>query len=91
VETFTIITGEPNELVASIHNRMAVILPSEHYQQWLDPKFQDTDLLTQLLAAYSADQMKAHPVSTMVNNPKFEDARCIEALGGLKPEGAEAY
>ena len=77
VETFTIITGEPNELVATIHNRMAVILPPEHHQQWLDPKFQDTEALTHLLVPYRVEEMKAHPVSTMVNNPKFEDSRCI--------------
>jgi putative SOS response-associated peptidase YedK len=66
VETFTIITGEPNELVASIHNRMAVIMPPEHHQQWLDPKYQEAASLTQLLVPYSADQMKAHPVSVSI-------------------------
>ncbi len=78
METFTIVTGEPNELVAPIHNRMAVILPPTHHEQWLDPKFQDTNALARLLVPYRAGEMKAYPVSTMVNNPKFEDARCIE-------------
>ena len=80
METFTIITGQPNEVVTPIHNRMAVILPPQHHQQWLDPKFQDADKLAQLLVPYPATDMKAHPVGTMVNNPKFEDARCIEPL-----------
>jgi putative SOS response-associated peptidase YedK len=31
----TIITGEPNELVAQIHTRMPVILPEEHREAWL--------------------------------------------------------
>ncbi len=82
VETFTIITGEPNEVVAPIHNRMAVILPTEHHQQWLDSKFQDTEALSRLLVPYPAGEMKAHAVSTMVNNPKFEDPRCIEPVVG---------
>ena len=30
VRTCTIITGEPNELVAQIHPRMPVILPEQH-------------------------------------------------------------
>ncbi len=82
METFTIITGEPNEVVAPIHNRMAVILPSEYHQQWLDSKFQDTEALARLLVPYPAEEMTAHAVSTMVNNPKFEDPRCIEPVVG---------
>jgi len=31
LRTCTIITGEPNELVAQIHPRMPVILPDEHH------------------------------------------------------------
>jgi putative SOS response-associated peptidase YedK len=80
LETFTIITGEPNELVAAIHNRMAVILPSEHHEQWLDPKFQNTEALARLLVPSRAEDMKAYPVSTMVNNPKFEDPCCAERI-----------
>jgi len=34
--TCTIITGEPNELAAAIHNRMPVILASDDYSHWLD-------------------------------------------------------
>jgi putative SOS response-associated peptidase YedK len=30
-----IVTGEPNELVGQIHNRMPVILPPETHEQWL--------------------------------------------------------
>ena len=36
VESFTIITTEPNELVRPIHNRMPVILQREDEEQWLD-------------------------------------------------------
>jgi putative SOS response-associated peptidase YedK len=36
VESFTIITTEPNELVRPIHNRMAVILRREDEEKWLD-------------------------------------------------------
>jgi putative SOS response-associated peptidase YedK len=35
IRTCTIITGEPNELVAPIHNRMPVILRREAWPQWL--------------------------------------------------------
>lgn len=80
LETFTIITGAPNELVAPIHNRMAVILPAARYQQWLDPQFQDIDQLVPALRPYPAEEMKVYPVSTRVNDPKFDDPQCIEPL-----------
>ena len=35
VQTFTIITGLPNGLVAPIHNRMPVILPRDAWRRWL--------------------------------------------------------
>jgi putative SOS response-associated peptidase YedK len=34
LRTCTIITGEPNELVAQIHPRMPVILPDRHHSAW---------------------------------------------------------
>ncbi len=36
VESFTIITTEPNDLIQPIHNRMPVILQPEDEEQWLD-------------------------------------------------------
>ncbi len=37
VRSATIITTEPNELMATLHNRMPVILPRNTYAQWIDP------------------------------------------------------
>jgi putative SOS response-associated peptidase YedK len=37
VETFTILTTDPNGLMEPIHNRMPVILEPKDYDRWLDP------------------------------------------------------
>lgn len=37
LETFTILTTEPNELMAPVHNRMPVIVEPKDYDRWLDP------------------------------------------------------
>ena len=80
VQSCTLITGEPNELVRPVHDRMPVILPREHYDLWLDPTVQRVDLLQPLLRPYDADQMVAYPVGRFVNNPANDDPDCIRPL-----------
>ncbi len=36
--------------------------------------------LTKFLVPYPEKEMAAHPVSTLVNNAKFDDPRCIEGV-----------
>lgn len=72
VTTCTIVTGPPNELIAPIHNRMAVILPREAYGPWLDPSQTDGKEAVKLLKPYPADRMVAYPVSRRVNNASSE-------------------
>jgi len=66
----TIITTQPNELMATIHNRMPVILPEEAYSTWLESAEADPQRLSGLLKPYPAEQMQAYPVSPLVNSPK---------------------
>jgi putative SOS response-associated peptidase YedK len=76
IRTCTIITTEPNELVAGIHNRMPTILKPDEEAAWIDPKSKVADLLP-LLRPYPAQEMEAIPVSRAVNRPAFDDAACI--------------
>jgi len=69
IKSATIITTEPNELMARLHNRMPVILPPEAYSRWLDPTPQQATDLQDLLVPYPAEEMKAYPISTAVNAP----------------------
>ena len=75
LKSCTIITTTPNDVVAPIHKRMPVILPPAAYETWLDPRPRN-DLLS-LLKPYPAEEMDAHPVSTLVNNPKNDRAECV--------------
>ena len=74
----TIITCNPNELVAKIHDRMPVILDSHSCWQWLEEK--DPLKLQAILAPYPADKMQTHAVGRLVNNPKVDSAECILPL-----------
>lgn len=76
LETCTILTTRPNELVAPIHNRMPVIVDPLDYSMWLDPGDNPEDGL-HLLRPYESQEMEAYPVSTAVNNPRNDSAACI--------------
>src|SRR3954451_5532274 len=80
VRTFTIITGPPNELVAPIHNRMPVILPSAHWRAWLGEEPAPAEELQALLQPYPADLMRAYPVDMRVGNVRNNDAALIEPV-----------
>src|SRR3989475_9953702 len=49
IESCTILTTEPNELLAQVHNRMPVILDAKDYDLWLDPEVQQAERLKPLL------------------------------------------
>ena len=66
IPTCAIITTAPNELVATIHDRMPVILTEGSERLWLDPETPPVEALT-VLRSYPAELMEAFPVSTAVN------------------------
>jgi putative SOS response-associated peptidase YedK len=76
IETCTIITGEPNSLVAELHNRMPVILEPEDYEAWLLAA--DTAIPQAMLRPFPSQLMQAYPVSKRVNSPKNDDAELTE-------------
>lgn len=77
IRTCTIITTEPNDLMSPIHNRMPVILHPRDYAKWLDPSPQTPDGLKPLVKPFPAEAMSAHPVSTMVNKPAYDQPELI--------------
>ena len=65
LESFTILTTAPNSLMEPIHNRMPVIVAPQDYERWLDPA---APLPLDLLRPYSAEEMRAWPVSDRVGS-----------------------
>jgi putative SOS response-associated peptidase YedK len=59
--TCTIITTQPNDLVAPIHNRMPVILLPEDEDYWLDPDMTEPEEIVSLLRPYPAELLQAMP------------------------------
>jgi putative SOS response-associated peptidase YedK len=69
LDTFTILTTSPNELMNPIHNRMPVIIARSDYDRWLDRTI-EAEGIADLLRPYPAEEMEAHAVGTRVNNVK---------------------
>ncbi len=77
VETFTVVTTEPNSLVSDLHDRMAVVLAPEEEETWLTG---DPDEAAALLDPYPADEMRTYPVSTRVNSPANDAPDLVEPV-----------
>ena len=85
LRTCTIITTEPNELVAPLHDRMPVILPPGAWDPWLDPEVTDVDVLAALLRPCPSELLEAWPVGTEVNSVRNDGPRLVEPLEGHEP------
>jgi putative SOS response-associated peptidase YedK len=70
LETFAIVTTEPNELVAQIHDRLALILHPRDYDRWLgiDDRDGDTRPPLDLLHPFDSDKMTMKPANPAVGN-----------------------
>lgn len=76
-----IIVTDANELVRKLHERMPLIIAREDWDRWLDPELTDPAEIQALLKPYPAEEMRAYPVSSRVNNVKNDDATLIEPVG----------
>jgi putative SOS response-associated peptidase YedK len=72
-DTFSLITTEPNPVVAKVHDRMPFILRRESYAAWLAG---DEALLREIPAV----QIDAHPVGPAVNQAANDSPRLIEPV-----------
>ena len=62
---------------------MPVILDPGNHVRWLDVEGTPADEAAEMLRSYPSERMTAYPVSRMVNSPKNDDPKCIEAVAAL--------
>jgi putative SOS response-associated peptidase YedK len=71
---FTIVTTRPNRLIAAVHDRMPLVVPSARIDDWL------TDAaahVVDLIAPAPESSLVATPVSKHVNSVKNDDPECV--------------
>jgi putative SOS response-associated peptidase YedK len=79
-KTYSIITTQPNKEMASVHNRMPVILHPEDESSWLEPSRVTRDSVEPLLRPYEDNGLDVYKVSEDVNTPRNNDEHLIYAL-----------
>jgi putative SOS response-associated peptidase YedK len=79
LETFTILTTDPNEVTEPFHNRMPVILEQKDYDRWLEPGDPARPPID-LFRPYPAEKMHAWPVSDRVGNVRNNDPALLEQV-----------
>jgi putative SOS response-associated peptidase YedK len=78
LQSFAIITTDPNELTSTVHTRMPAILKPSEYDRWLARDAGERAPLD-LLRPYDAEAMRAFPVDPRVGNVRNnEPALCQE-------------
>ena len=78
LETYAVITTDPNELTEPIHNRMPVILHKRDYGRWIEPG-EPSHPPVDLLRPYAAEEMTAWRVSPAVGNVRNKFGRIMPA------------
>jgi putative SOS response-associated peptidase YedK len=78
--TCAILTTKPDDLVGRIHDRMPVVLPRAHWDEWLDRENHDVGALRTMLRRTDPGTLVEHPVSTLVNDVKNNYPECVAPL-----------
>ncbi len=86
LKTYTIVTTEANELIKPLHERMAVILPRELEEAWLDPRLTEPAQILPLLKPYPPELMEVYTVSTQVNSTAHEGLHLLDPVGYGSPQ-----
>ncbi len=78
LDTYAIVTTEPNGLVAPIHNRMPVILDPAEEALWLDTAVAEPLAVLECLRPYPAQEMEAYPVGPLVSSAWNEGPELLQ-------------
>ena len=70
-----IVTSEPLTGIVELHDRMPLILAKKDWSAWLEGE----------KPAATLAGFESYPVSKLVNSPKNDDARCVEAIAASAP------
>ncbi|MFN3254418.1 MAG: SOS response-associated peptidase [Ilumatobacter sp.] len=80
LHSVTLVTTAANETMSAVHDRMPVFVPSERWEEWLDPNNGDIETLSTLFTSVDDGSLTMHPVSTDVNSVRNNRADLVDPL-----------
>jgi putative SOS response-associated peptidase YedK len=83
IESCAILTRPSEPPIAAIHDRMPLVLERGAWDRWLDPQLEDA---TDLLSAPPPEGLVAYSVSPHVNDPRHDDAACLDPDEPKEPQ-----
>jgi putative SOS response-associated peptidase YedK len=91
LESCSILTTAPNELLEDVHDRMPAIVPQHQYETWLTAPASEAERLSDLLVPFEASLMKRHPVSPLVNKPENDSPECTKEVARFEERTLELW
>jgi putative SOS response-associated peptidase YedK len=79
VISFTIVTCPANRLLASLHDRMPVVVAPEDYERWLTREALEPAALADIIAPADPAGWSSQAVGEWVNRPAHDGPECIES------------
>tara|TARA_R110000868_G_scaffold11981_46_gene58243 strand:+ start:3334 stop:4068 length:735 start_codon:yes stop_codon:yes gene_type:complete len=89
IDSGALLTQAANQTLSKIHHRMPVVLPAEHFDEWLDVMHVDAKQAHRLLQPVSEEFFEAVPVSTRVNSMRNDDSALLTEIIIENPEKPE--
>jgi putative SOS response-associated peptidase YedK len=81
--TCAILTTDPHPMLRNLHHRMAVMLPPERVDAWLDPAVTDASLLRELLDPLPEEELEAYEVGRGVNNVRNDGPELVAEVAAV--------
>ncbi len=78
LQSFTIITTDPNAVAEPVHNRMPAILEPKNYDEWLDREEVERPP-THLLRPFDAERMGVHSAHPKVGNVRNQGVEMLDS------------
>ncbi len=80
IDSVAILTCPANRTVGTLHDRMPVVLPVEHFEAWLDVKGTDAETALALLQPAPDDLFEAIEMHPKINDSKRDEPGIQEPL-----------
>ena len=84
--SFSMVTTQPNEFVAKLHDRMPVVLTPPDMPRWLGDEPLPEGVLRELCQPIAGDRMVAREVNRYANKPRSEGPDCLAPPDEPEPE-----